>query len=211
MTMTDDLLDDERHGNDDDGLDLRQGLCDDGWRGHTAQVIHVTAVQELEDELERHAVHVGHRQHGDDAVAGADGLAKHVAGEVVVRPDGAVGQHHALREARGTAGIVDEGQFLRTLFLVVAHVFLAEVLGELLAVEFVQVLAGVGEFVGAAHHQRVVGIVDDTLQFRHLQRIDDRCHMVADEEQARLGVVDDVMDLFGIELMEDGHSHSPVG
>ena len=35
--------------------------------------------------------------------------------------------------------------------------------------------------------------------------------MVAHEEQAGLGVVDDVMDLLGIELMQDGYGDGAVG
>ena len=53
--------------------------------------------------------------------------------------------------------------------------------------------------------------VDDAFQSRHLLRVDDGGYVVADEEQLRLRVVDDVMYLFGIELMEYGHSYSPVG
>ena len=154
---------------------------------------------------------MGHGQHRDDAVFLVDGLAQHAAGEVVVRPEGAVGQHHAFREPRGARGVVDECQLVGRLLLIVADVLLAEVFRELLAIEFVQVLAGIGQLVRTAHHQRVVGVVDDTFQSRHLLRVDDGGYVVADEEQLRLRVVDDVMYLFGIELMEYGHSYSPVG
>ena len=41
--LADDLLDDERYGDDDDGLHLGQGLGDDGGRGHTVEVIDVAA------------------------------------------------------------------------------------------------------------------------------------------------------------------------
>ena len=61
---------------------------------------------------------------------------------------------------------------------------LTEIFGELLAVEFVKMLAGIGEFVCAAHHQGVVWIVDDTFEFRHLLRVDERSYMVADEQQS---------------------------
>ena len=88
---------------------------------------------------------------------------------------------------------------------------LAEVFGELLAVEFVQVFAGVGELVGARDHQRVVRIVDDAFESRHLHGVDDRGHVVAHEEQAGLGVVDDIMDLLRIELVQDGYGDGAVG
>ena len=89
--------------------------------------------------------------------------------------------------------------------------FLAEVLGELFAIEFVEVLAGVGELIGAANHQRVIGIVDDAFEGGHSHGIDDCGYMVAYEEQTGLGVIDDIMDLFGIELMQDGYGNGTVG
>ena len=107
-------------------------------------------------------------------------------GKVVVRPDGTIGYHHTLRESRGAAGVVNECQLVTVLFRVIVDVFLAEELGKLLAIEFVQVLAGIGQFVRARHHQRVVGVVDDALQMGHLYRVYLSGHMVADKQQ--LGV-----------------------
>ena len=86
-----------------------------------------------------------------------------------------------------------------------------EKLGIFLAEHLVEMLAGVGEFVGARHDKRVVGYVDDALQPRHLGGIDFRGHHVAHEEQFGIGVVDDVMHLFGHELVQDGHGDGPVG
>ena len=209
--FADDLLDDQRHGNHDDRPYLLQGSSDDGRRGDAVQIVDVTAVQELEEELEGHTVHVGHRKHRDDRVTGLDLRSQHVAGEVVVRPQCTIGQHHAFREARCAAGVIDHSQLVGTLLHVIAYVLLAEVLGELLTVELVQVLAGIGQLVGARHHQRVVGVVDDTLERRHRLRIDDGGHMVADEEQAGLRVVHDVVDLFRIKLVQDGHGDGAVG
>ena len=113
----------------------------------------MTAVQELEEELESHAVHVGHGQNGDDAVATTDNFTQHVVGEVVVRPQGAIGNHDALGETCRSAGVVNHGHLFAIGFLVVVDVFLAEVFRELFAVELVEVLAGVGQLVGATNHQ----------------------------------------------------------
>ena len=151
--LADNLLDNQGHGDDDLRLDVGKGLGDDGRRGDAVQVVHVTAVQELEDELEGHAVHVGHGQDGDDAVATVDDLAQHVVGKVVVRPEGAVGNHDTLGETGRSAGVVDHGQLFAVGFLIIVDVLLAEVLGELLAVELVEVLAGVGQLVGATDHE----------------------------------------------------------
>ena len=192
--LTDDFLDDQRYGDNDDGLDLGQRLSDDSWRGHTIEIIDMTTVEELEDELEGHAVHVGHGQHRDDTIAGLDGLTQHLAGKVVVRPQGAIGQHDAFGEARSSTGIVDQCQFVGILLVVVIDMLFAEVFWELLAVELVEVLAGIGEFISTADHQRVVGVVDDTFERRHLHRIDDCGHVVANKEQAGLRVVYDIVD-----------------
>ena len=86
-----------------------------------------------------------------------------------------------------------------------------EVFWELLAGEFVQVLTGVGQFIRTRYHQRVVWVVDDTLQRRHGLWVDNRGHMVSHEEQTGLGVVDDIVYLFGIELMQDGYGDGSIG
>ena len=88
---------------------------------------------------------------------------------------------------------------------------LAEVLGELLAIELVEVLAGVGQLVSARHHKRVVGVVDDTLQMRHLHGVYLCSHMVADKEQLGIGVIDDVVNLLSHKLMKDGYSNGTIG
>ena len=71
--LTDDLLDDKRHGNDDGRLNLRERLGYDCRTGHACEIKDMAAMQELEEELERHAIHVGHGQNADYAVAGLNG------------------------------------------------------------------------------------------------------------------------------------------
>ena len=106
-------------------------------------------MQEFEDELESHAVHVGHGEDRDDAVATIDGLAEDVLRKVVVRPEGTIGNHDALGETGGTAGVVNHSQLFAIGLLVVVDMLLAEVFRELLAIELVEVLAGIGQLVGA--------------------------------------------------------------
>ena len=90
-------------------------------------------------------------------------------------------------------------------------VLLAEVFRILLAKHLDEVFAGVGELFGAADHERIVGDVDDALQSRHLRGVDLRGRHVADEEELGVAVVDDVVDLVGRELVEDGHGHRAIG
>ena len=87
----------------------------------------------------------------------------------------------------------------------------SEILGELAPIEFVEMLAGVGQFVGTRQCERVVGDVDNAFERRHLGGIHLSADDVADEEDFRLTVVDDVVYLFGGKLMQYWHSHGTIG
>ena len=63
------------------------------------------------------------------------------------------------------------------------HMLLAEGLGVFLAEKFVEMFACIGQFVGARHHERIVGNVDDTLQMGHLGSIDGGAYYIAHEQQ----------------------------
>ena len=209
--LADDLLNDEGHGNHDDRLDLGQCLCDNGGRRHTIEIVDMTTMQELEDELERHTVHMSHREHRDNLITSLDGLAQYIAGKIVVRPEGAIGNHHTFREARSTTRIIDDCQLVWTLLKVIIHMFLAEVFGEFLAIELIEVFAGVGQLVGTTDHQRIIGVVDDAFKRGHCHRVDNGGNMIAHKQQTCFRVIDNIMDLFGIELMQDGNGDSAVG
>ncbi len=209
--LADDFLNDQGNGDDHRWFDTSESLGDDGGTRDAGEVEHMTAPDELEDELERHAIHVSHWQDADNRVAALEFLAQYVAREIDIAPEGTVGNHHTLGESRGTAGVVDQRQFFGTLLDVIADMFLTEIFGILDAKQFVEVFTGIGEFVGTRHHQRVVGDVDDTLQSRHLRGVDLCSHDIAHEEQFGIAVVHDVVNLVGHELMQDGHSHGTIG
>ena len=154
---------------------------------------------------------MSHGQNADDGVASLYLLAQDAFGKVVVAPDGTVWNHHAFGKTCRAAGIVDHGEFVRTRFLVVVHVFGTEVLGEFGTEERVEVFSGIGQFVGSRNHERVVGYIDDTLQLRHLSGVDGGCHHVADKEELRLAMVYDMMNLFWQKFMQDGNSHGTIG
>ena len=132
--FADNLLDNQRNGNHDSWTYIGQSLSNDSWRRNTIQIIHMATMQELEDEFERHTIHVGHRQHRDYLIAGFDCGAKHTYGKVEVWPQCTIGQHYAFWESCSSAGVVDHCQFFRTLLLIVAYVFLAEILWEFLSI-----------------------------------------------------------------------------
>ena len=75
--LADNLLDNERHSDDDSRLHLGKCGCDDGWRRYACEVEHVASEEEFEHKLKRHAVHVSHRQDADDVVALLDNLAQY--------------------------------------------------------------------------------------------------------------------------------------
>ena len=95
--------------------------------------------------------------------------------------------------------------------MIVVHMLAAEILGELAPVELVEMLAGIGELVGAREGERIVGDIDYSFERRHLGGVHLSADDVAHEENLRFAVVDDVVYLFGCELMQYGHCHGSVG
>ena len=108
----------------------------------------MATLDELEDKLECHAIHVCHRQDTDDRISCLDLLAQYILGKVGIAPQGTVWNHHTLGETGSTTGIVDHGQLVRILVDIVVDVVLAEVLRILDAKHLVEVLAGVCQLVG---------------------------------------------------------------
>ena len=209
--LANDFLDDEGHGNDDGRLDFGKCLCDDARAWNARKEEHVLTGENLEGELEGHAIHMCQREDADDVWILLKMLTHHLAGKVEVAPQCAIWNHHTLREARGAAGVVDECQLVGTLLVVVVHMLLTEVFRILAAKHLIEVLAGIGEFIGARHQERIVRDVDDALQPRHLRGIDGSGHDITHKEQLGVAVVHDVMHLVGHELMQDGHSHGTIG
>ena len=208
--LLDDLFNDERNGDDDGRLDVGKGLHHDFRRGDAGEVIDVAPVEELEDEFEGHAVHVGHGEHGNDAVAALHLLAEHFDGELVVGPDGAVGNHDTLGVGRGAAGVVDEGKVVGCGVVGVVDEFLAEEFGVLFSEELVEALAGFGELFGARNEERVVGDAHDAFEVRHGIGVELGPDHIAGKEDFRFGVVHNVVNLGGLELVEDGYGHCAV-
>ena len=132
-----------------------------------------------------------------------------VEAEVEVAPQRSVWQHHPLGESGGAAGVVDQCQFFGAV-VVVIDVFGPEGVGIFLSEQFVKVLAGKRELLGARLHERIVGYVDDAFECRHFLGSDCLGHYVADKHQFRFAVIDYVVYLFGVEFMHDGHGHGAV-
>ncbi len=209
--LLDDLFYDERHGDDNSWLHLCESLCYDGRRRSAGEEIDVYARTELEEEFECHAIHVCHWQDAHRLVSRFDVLAEDSLREVIVAPHGVVRNHHALGETCRAARVVDDSQLLGRRLAVVVHMLLAEIFRIFLAKNLIEMLAGISEFVGAAHRKRIVGYVDDTLQIHHLSGVNLCSHHITHEEQFCLAVVHDVVYLLRQKLVEDRHSHGAIG
>ena len=106
-------------------------------------------MQELENKLEGHAIHVCHGKNGDGRVAGLYIVSQYMLCKIIVAPQCPVWYHHSFGKSRGATGVVDERQFVSTLLCLIFHVLRSEVLRIFLSEESVQVLSGIGERVGA--------------------------------------------------------------
>ena len=195
---------------DDVGMDLGEGLHDDLRAGDAAQEMHVHAAGHLVEELEHHAVHVGRREHGHALHAGFQHRAGIVLREVDVGVQGPVRDHHALGEAGGTGGIINKRQLLGAVRVVI-QVFGTEVVGIFLAEGLVQVLTYVLTLFGVGI-QELEGIdLDDDGEAGHLLLVEAFPDDLVHEEDAGLGMVHQVVDVAGLELVQDGHGHGAVG
>ena len=146
--LADNLLDDEWHGNDDGWLDAAESLGDDSRTWYAGEEEDVATGKNLEEELERHAIHVSQWKNADDRVASLDLLGQYTHSKVEVAPECTVRHHDTLGEACSTTGVVDERYLVWVLLNIIMYVFLAEILRELDTEHLVEMLACIGEFVG---------------------------------------------------------------
>ena len=92
----------------------------------------------------------------------------------------------------------------------IAHMVGTEKFRELLSEKTVQVLAGINHLVGAAHEKRVINDVDDSLHLRHGFGIQVLPDLLADKQQFGLAVVHDVVNLIGLEFMQNRHRYGTI-
>ena len=114
------LLNDERNRNYKIRLHLRKSLHNDFRTRHTGQEMHMHTFIELIEHFKHKAVHVCRRQHGYDVR-----IVVHIRagnrGKLHVRLNGPVGNHHAFGKSGSPGSVVDEGELLRAV-LIVVHV-----------------------------------------------------------------------------------------
>ena len=88
----------------------------------------------------------------------------------------------------------------------------AEIHRELLAEETVEVLAREPYFIRARDKNLilVVGVGEDTFEAWHLLGIEFRPYLVSHEKKLRARVVHYIVNLLGMELMQDRHCHGTI-
>ena len=106
--FADNLLDNQRYSNDDCRFYFCKGCSDDSRRRNACKVEHVTAEEEFEEEFERHAIHVRHRENTDDIIALLNVLGYGSHSKVVVAPHCAVRNHNTLRETGSARSVIDK-------------------------------------------------------------------------------------------------------
>ena len=146
--LADNLLDNQRNCNDNGWLDASECLGDDGWARDAGEIEDVAALDEFEDKLKRHAVHVGHRQDTDDRISRLNLLAQYAFCEICIAPECTVWNHYSLRETGCAAGIIDHSQLIRILVHIVVDMVFAEVLRILDTEHLVEVFARISQLVG---------------------------------------------------------------
>ena len=171
--------------------------------------MHVAAGAELHQELEHHTVHVGGREHGH-AVGGIVQMAVHLEAEKDVRKQGTVRQHDSFGESGSSGGIVDHGQLLGGVLVVIYTVGM-EAAGIFLAEKLIEVLSGMGYLVIGGIEQGKIVHQDNGVQARHLRLGEAFPHHIPDEEHTGVGMVDEVVDVPALELMQQRHGHGSVG
>ena len=206
-TLLDNLFDNERYGYDEVRLYVGECLEDNLRTWHTGEVVDVATYGELVQEFECQSVHMSHRQHAYQFVAGFQ--RQYFESESGVGPQAAIGEHYAFRVTGSTGSIVNDRQLFGLVFVIV-DVFLTEVLGKFLAEYLVEVIAGVGNPFVARYQQGEVRHHEDTFEQRHGAFVEIFPHLVADKKKLGLGVVDDVMHIVRLEFVKNGHDDRTI-
>ena len=178
------LLNNEWNGHNQAGLDLLEGRHKYLWSRGFRQEIDVHALTEFEDEFKGHTVHVGHRQHGENLISGMKIIAQCLYGKLAVAPDGAIRNHNALGVGRRAGGVVDHRQ-LFGLVIIIMYILGRKAFGEFMTEEFVEMLAGMTQFLAARKQYAEVLQIDHTQECVHLLRIECSVDLLVDEENTR--------------------------
>ncbi len=202
------LLYDKRYGNHEVRLHLLKRLHNDLRTRDTCEEMHVNTLIKLVEHLEHKPVHMCGRQHCDDVR-----LIVHIracdCGELDVRLDGAVRNHHALRESGSSGSVIDEREFIR-LVLMVVHVLRSERLGIFLAEQDVEMFAGICNLFRGRIYESECVRSHNCLNIRHLRLRKSFPYCRVDKQDTGLGMIHKMVYVARLEFMKYGDRHSAV-
>ena len=95
-SLANNLLNNERNSNNYNRFDVGQRLHQNSWRSNLCQEIHMNTMHEFEDKLKRHAIHVCHRQHAENLIAGLNFVSEFIYGKIQITPKSTIWNHHTL-------------------------------------------------------------------------------------------------------------------
>ena len=198
----------KRHGHEQIRLHLGEcghqrrrgrGLC---------EPVYAHAVAERVDEFDHESVHMSHWEHGHHIVLVSCG---HM---LLCEVDGGrevpVGEHHSLRVACRTGGVVDGAELVEVVERVV-HVFRTEALRILRAEEAVHLVKLGTQLIVRTIEQFPALHIYHHPQARHLGRIHLLPLVGIREEGDALRMVHEEAGVVGSEVREYGHNHGLVG
>ena len=76
--------------------------------------------------------------------------------------------------------------------------------------KLVQSFAGVRQCFVVRNVKREVRQVEDSLQTRHLLLVNHVYHVVAYKQQSAFRMINDIVNLFAVEFMQDGYYHRSI-
>ena len=204
------LLHHQRNRDDDVRMHLAESLHDNLGAGNAAQEMHMHAYGHLKEELEHHPVHMGRREHGHHVHPGLQHGAGILGGELDVGVEGPVRNHDTLGKTGSAGGIVDDGQLFGAV-LVIIEVLRLEVIGITVAELLVQMFAHLAALLAVCIQELEVVDLHHNGQVRHFLRREALPDNVVHKKDTGFGVVHQVMDVSGFELVQDGDGHGAIG
>ena len=208
-SRADDFLKDERHRSHQFRLYVGHGLHDHTRRRRARKERHVAARADGIEQLYGKAIHVAEGKHAHHGISRFE-PAYGVPAELNVAEQRTVRQHHALAEAGGATGVVDE-HHVGGGGAHVTHIIGRETLRVAATEKLVEARAGTSELVAAREQQREVAEAQRAHKVGHLLGVEVLPDGVVGQHEARVAVVDEVMDAVGLEVGQDGHGHTAVG
>ena len=207
----DDLLDDQRHCDDQSGTCGLEGFDEHFRRGYTCEEMDVRSFEHAGYQFDGQTVHVGQREHAHSRFPTLRML-QAVYGEACVAPQRPVAQHHPFGESGGARRVVDDAWLHIIRDFEEVNVVGGEALGIFLAEIFVEdALRACISF--SLRHSSSGEVFDEhgALELRAWSQDRGSRRCWCRQKEPGIAVVHQMVYVVWLELMEYGHGHSTVG